>query len=252
MRRQEKDAERFPDTCIHCGVGMEIGAIKCPNSNCRRWSPAGIKIMALSVVAIVLFASMGGLLYLYLRPGQLPGEDPGPGGGGDNGGGTTGKRYMVIGTNLGQIKVELDTANAPNTTAHMMNIVNSGTYSSGAGSFYRAEPGFVIQGGTQSGSSQNVAWEDTGLLNSKYTISMARSGSPDSASDSGTGSSEFFINLNANTNLDSYAYPYVVFGKVVAGFSVVDQIATGATTSNNGIMYLNDPIEFTSVAITES
>jgi cyclophilin family peptidyl-prolyl cis-trans isomerase len=159
-------------------------------------------------------------------------------------------KYLMIGTSLGVIRVELDTANAPVTTAHIISLVNSDYYL-GTGKFYRAEPGFVIQGGTQTPSTQTVAWEDTGLANAQYTIAMARSGDPDSAADSGTGSSEFFINLNSNTNLDSYVYPYVVFGTVVEGQSIVNQIAGLPTTSSGGIMMLDDPVEITYIAITD-
>ena len=82
--------------------------------------------------------------------------------------------------------------------------------------------------------------------------SMARSGDPDDQASSGTGSSEFFINLAGNTNLDSYAYPYVVFGKVVSGFSIIDQIAALPTSSSGGIQMINDPISFTGVTITDA
>ena len=77
---------------------------------------------------------------------------------------------------------------------------------------------------------------------------MARSGDPDSQSDSGTATNQFFINLADNTNLDSYAYPYVVFGRVIEGFSVVDAIATLPTDSNE---WPDDPPVITSVVIQE-
>jgi len=251
MRRQEKDAKEFDSECSYCGAGVKDSAMRCPR--CKKMFSSGKKAIVVSIVAIVVLASMGAFFYNYLAPGH-EGYDGGetiPDGTSGDGGGTsdTGKKYMVIGTSLGQIKVELDTVHAPVTAAHMMSLVTSGVFSS-TGSFYRAEPGFVIQGGTKTGSSQTVAWEDTGLLNAKYTISMARSGDPSSQADSGTGSSEFFINLNSNTNLDSYTYPYVVFGKVVSGFSIVDQIAGMATTDQGGIKILDSPVQFTSVTIT--
>jgi peptidyl-prolyl cis-trans isomerase A (cyclophilin A) len=248
MRRQEKDADKFTSECSYCGAGVKDSAMRCPN--CKRWFSSGKKAIAMTLVVIVVAASMGSLAYTYFGPGHegYEGEDEIPDDGGSD---TTAKTYMVIGTSLGQIKIELDTANAPVTTSHMTGLVTSG-YFSGTGSFYRAEPGFVIQGGTKTGSSTTVAWEDTGLTNKKYTISMARSGDPDSASDSGTGSSEFFINLGTNDNLDAYAYPYVVFGKVVSGFDVVDQIAEMPATSSGGIMMIDDPVEFTGVTITSA
>jgi cyclophilin family peptidyl-prolyl cis-trans isomerase len=253
MRRQEKDADKFESECSYCGAGVKENAMRCPS--CKKMFSSGKKAIVVSVVAIVVMASMGAFFYNYLAPGHegySGGEEiPDGGGSGDGGSGSgdTGKKYMVIETNLGQMKIELDTVHAPVTAAHMMNLVTSGYYSS-TGMFYRAEPGFVIQGGTKSGSSQTVAWEDTGLINAKYTISMARSGDPSTAASSGTGSSEFFINLNANTNLDSYAYPYVVFGKVVSGFAIVDQIAGMPTSDEGGIKIINNPVMFTSVSIT--
>jgi cyclophilin family peptidyl-prolyl cis-trans isomerase len=75
---------------------------------------------------------------------------------------------------------------------------------------------------------------------------MARSGDPNSEADSGTGSSQFFINLADNTNLDSYAYPYVVFGRVVEGFNVVNAIAALPTDDND---WPYDPPVITSVVI---
>ncbi|MFH0816642.1 MAG: peptidylprolyl isomerase [Methanobacteriota archaeon] len=252
MRRQEKDEDKFESECSYCGAGVHENAMRCPR--CKKWFSSGKKAIVLSVVAIVVMASMGAFFYNYLAPGHegYDGGDEIPDGGGSSTSGntSTGKSYMVIGTSLGQIKIELDTTNAPVTASHMASLVNSG-YFEDAGKFYRAEPGFVIQGGTQSGSSETVAWEDTGLLNKKYTISMARSGTPSDIASSGTGSSEFFINLADNTNLDSQ-YAYVVFGKVVSGYNIVDQIAGMPTTSSGGINMLNSPVAFTSVAITNS
>ncbi len=248
MRRQEKDDDKFTSECSYCGAGVRDNAMKCPS--CKRWFSSGKKAITMVLAVIVVTATMSALVYTYLGPGHEGYDGDGddiPDGGDDT---TTGKKYMVIGTSLGQIKIELDMTHAPLTSTHMMNLVNQGALASG--SFYRAEPGFVIQGGTQSGSSQTVAWEDTGLLNSKYTISMARSGDPDDQASSGTGSSEFFINLAGNTNLDSYAYPYVVFGKVVSGFSIIDQIAALPTSSSGGIQMINDPISFTGVTITDA
>jgi peptidyl-prolyl cis-trans isomerase A (cyclophilin A) len=248
MRRQEKDADKFTSECSYCGAGVRDNAMKCPS--CKRWFSSGKKAVAMTLAIIVVAASMGGLAYTYFGPGHEGYDGDGDGIPDGGGGTTTGKKYMVIGTSMGQIKVELDMVNAPATSAHIISLVNSGAY--GSATFYRAEPGFVIQGGTQSGSSQTVAWEDTGLLNAKYTISMARSGDPDDQASSGTGSSEFFINLAPNTSLDNYAYPYVVFGKVVSGFTVVDNIAALPTTSSGGIQMINSPVSFTSATITDA
>jgi cyclophilin family peptidyl-prolyl cis-trans isomerase len=97
-------------------------------------------------------------------------------------------------------------------------------------------------------NADNIPWEDTGLKNKRYTLSMARSGNANSESDSDTGSSQFFINHADNADLDNYNYPYVVFGKVIEGFSVVDAIASVPTDSND---WPDDPPVIISVVIEE-
>ncbi|UCE39691.1 MAG: peptidylprolyl isomerase [Thermoplasmata archaeon] len=154
-------------------------------------------------------------------------------------------------TTLGTIKIELDTEKAPDTAGNFIDLANSNFYNGII--FHRVIAGFVIQGGGFTSdetkkTADSIPWENTGLLNSRYTISMARSGDPNSEADSGTGSSQFFINLADNTNLDSYAYPYVVFGRVIEGFSVVDDIAALPTDSND---WPDDPPVITTVVIED-
>ena len=187
---------------------------------------------------------MGNQFLLELENGLEPEPDQNP---------SASNRYVNMVTNLGTIKVEMYEDTAPVTAGHFISLVQSGTLSTGA-SFYRAEPGFVIQGGLQSGSAQTVDWEDNNLMNTQYTISMARSGDPNDAASTGTGSSEFFINLGDNTQSlnTNVQYNYVVFGKVVGGFDVVSQIAGLATTSQNGISIINNPITITTMTISES
>lgn len=232
--------------CGYCGAIIPEDALRCPK--CGKMFSAAKKMMAFVIVVIVVLASISFLAVSYYMSGQdayengLDPDSP------DNGT-PSGKKYMVIDTSLGQIKIELDTANAPITTSHIIDLVNSGWFN--GGSWYRAIPDFVIQGGTErsdKGSSPtNVPWEDTGLLNEAYTVAMARSGSASDFEYAGTGSSEFFINLKHNTNLDPQ-YAYVVFGKVVSGHNVISSILNQPAAGE----YLDSPVLFTNVSITDS
>lgn len=161
----------------------------------------------------------------------------------------------VIETNYGTIRVELDTVNAPVTAGNFISLAKAGRYNGNA--FHRVAADFVIQGGAVSGAG-NVPWEDTGLRNVAYSIAMARSGSANDTGSKDTATSQFFINLKGNPNLDAYdpgtrlgvTYPYVVFGIVIAGQGVVDTI--GAIPSNPpGDGQPTSPVTITSVTISE-
>lgn len=131
-------------------------------------------------------------------------------------------------TNFGTISLELDAQKAPVTVANFLEYVRSGFYSNTV--FHRVIDGFMIQGGgfepgmQQKSTGENIKNEaDNGLKNGEYTIAMARTPDPHSAS------SQFFINVADNDFLNFRAanaqeYGYCVFGKVVAGTEVVDQI----------------------------
>jgi len=129
-------------------------------------------------------------------------------------------------TTMGEIVLELDQEKAPKTVANFLQYVKSGHYKGLI--FHRVIDGFMIQGG---GMDEKMVTRRTGkpvpneakngLQNLPYTVAMARTANPDSAT------SQFFINVAANENLD---YPgrdgfgYTVFGKVVEGQDVVDKI----------------------------
>jgi peptidyl-prolyl cis-trans isomerase A (cyclophilin A) len=129
-------------------------------------------------------------------------------------------------TSMGEIVLELDQEKAPKTVANFLQYVKTGHYKGTI--FHRVIDGFMIQGGGMDAKMvtkktgkpvQNEA--KNGLLNVPYSVAMARTGEPDSAT------SQFFINVAENTPLD---YPgrdgfgYTVFGKVVKGQEVVDKI----------------------------
>jgi cyclophilin family peptidyl-prolyl cis-trans isomerase len=161
---------------------------------------------------------------------------------GNNGGGGGGDTVVAVTTNHGSFRIALYPDKAPRTVANFMDHVTPGHYDNTL--IHRVVRGFILQGGdlTSKGiTPSSVRWEDTGLLNKKYTISMARGGSVDS------GSSQFFINLADNPTLDTppkqagdgcpqeYTHcPYVVFGEVIEGFPVVDAIGVVPTTTGEG------------------
>ena len=136
-------------------------------------------------------------------------------------------------TNMGDIVLELDGAKAPITTQNFLDYVKNGFYSNVI--FHRVIPSFMIQGGgfepgmNQKNTNAPITNEaDNGLKNDKYTIAMARTQDPHSAS------AQFFINTNNNDFLNFTApsvqgWGYAVFGKVVEGTEVVDAIEKVAT-----------------------
>ena len=131
-------------------------------------------------------------------------------------------------TNFGVIGIALDSAKAPKTAANFLSYVRSGHYNNTL--FHRVINGFMIQcGGFEPGMRQKstqppIENEATnGLKNGKYTIAMARTSDPHSAT------SQFFINVADNEFLNhtapnSQGWGYCVFGKVVEGRDVVDKI----------------------------
>lgn len=141
-------------------------------------------------------------------------------------------------TNFGTITLELDTEKAPVTTANFLSYVESGFYANTI--FHRVIDGFMIQGGGfepgmhQKPTNAPIKNEaNNGLANKSYTIAMARTPNPDSAS------SQFFINVNDNDFLNfsaptSQGWGYCVFGKVVEGTDVVDTIRKVKTGNKSG------------------
>ncbi len=140
-------------------------------------------------------------------------------------------------TNHGVIKIELDEAKAPKSAANFIEYVKSGHYDGTV--FHRVINGFMVQGGgfepgmKQKPTGSPVANEaDNGLKNDKYTVAMARTNDPHSAT------AQFFINVADNAFLDHTAptdrgWGYCVFGKVVEGQDIVDAIK-GVKTGRSG------------------
>ncbi|MNJ96009.1 Peptidyl-prolyl cis-trans isomerase B [compost metagenome] len=150
---------------------------------------------------------------------------------------------VLLTTNHGNITIELDAEKAPKTVENFLAYVNSGHY---AGTiFHRVIDGFMIQGGGfEPGMKQKPTNEPVeneaknGLKNSMYTLAMARTSAPHSAS------AQFFINVNDNSFLD---YPgqdgwgYCVFGKVTDGIDVVEKIRAVKTTRSG--MFADVPVD---------
>ncbi len=143
---------------------------------------------------------------------------------------------VILTTNFGDIKIELDADKAPKSVENFLSYVKDGHYDGTI--FHRVIDGFMVQGGGfEPGMKQKPAKEPieneakNGLKNVKYTVAMARTNAPHSAS------SQFFINVGDNDFLN---YPgqdgwgYCVFGKVVEGMDVVDKIR-GVPTTRTGM-----------------
>ena len=129
-------------------------------------------------------------------------------------------------TTMGNFTVELDDVRAPKSTANFLNYVKSGFYNGTI--FHRVIDGFMIQGGgftadmNQKPTNAPVVSEaQNGLKNQNYTIAMARTSDPVSAT------AQFFINVNNNEGLNypnSMGNGYTVFGKVISGTQTIDAI----------------------------
>lgn len=145
---------------------------------------------------------------------------------------------ILLTTNFGDIKIELNHEKAPKTAANFEAYVQDGFYDGVI--FHRVIDGFMVQGGGfEPGMKQKATKEpieneaDNGLTNDEGTIAMARTMDPHSAS------AQFFINVADNgflnhTGKTSQGWGYAVFGKVVEGMDVVNRIKSVKTTMAMG------------------
>lgn len=144
---------------------------------------------------------------------------------------------VILHTNHGKISLELDQEGAPETVANFLEYVRAGHFDNTL--FHRVIDGFMIQGG---GFTPDFRQKPTrapieneaanGLKNSRYSVAMARTNDPHSAT------AQFFVNVADNAFLDHRArdangWGYCVFGRVVAGTEVVDRIKA-VPTGNRG------------------
>ncbi|MEJ5896311.1 peptidylprolyl isomerase [Aquabacterium sp. G14] len=161
-------------------------------------------------------------------------------------------KTVELQTTAGTIRLELDDAKAPITVANFLEYVKAGHYDGTI--FHRVIKGFMVQGGgfepgmkqkPTKGEIQNEA--NNGLKNDKYTIAMARTSAPHSAS------AQFFINSTNNDFLNfksesAQGWGYAVFGKVVAGTEVIDAIEKVRT----GRKGFHDDVPLEDVVITKA
>lgn len=161
-------------------------------------------------------------------------------------------KTVELQTTAGTIRLELDDAKAPITVANFLDYVKAGHYDGTI--FHRVIKGFMVQGGgfepgmkqkPTKGEIQNEA--NNGLKNDKYTIAMARTSAPHSAS------AQFFINSTNNDFLNfksesAQGWGYAVFGKVVAGTEVIDAIEKVKT----GRKGFHDDVPLEDVVITKA
>jgi cyclophilin family peptidyl-prolyl cis-trans isomerase len=145
------------------------------------------------------------------------------------------KPVVVLDTSSGAITLELDPEKAPITVANFLKYVDAGFYDNLI--FHRVIPGFMVQGGGMTDKMEEKSEgrqppikneSGNGLSNERGTIAMARTSDPNSAT------CQFFINHADNARLDTYGGGYAVFGKVIEGLDVVDNIAKQATTNRAG------------------
>jgi peptidyl-prolyl cis-trans isomerase B (cyclophilin B) len=145
---------------------------------------------------------------------------------------------VLMKTNYGDITIELNNEKAPITAANFEQYVRDGFYDGVI--FHRVIDGFMVQGGgfdvsmDQKETRANIENEaDNGLTNDEGTLAMARTMDPHSAS------AQFFINVGDNAFLNhsgknSQGWGYAVFGKVVEGMDVVNEIKNVSTTTKSG------------------
>jgi len=153
---------------------------------------------------------------------------------------------VLFETTMGNITIELDMKNAPNTSANFLAYVDDGYFVDTI--FHRVIPNFMVQGGgitadmrdkpSKRAPIENEA--NNGLKNDRGTLAMARTGEPHSAT------SQFFINHADNGFLNFTAettqgWGYAVFGKVIEGMDIVDSIAKVQTGDKGG--HQNVPLE---------
>ena len=152
---------------------------------------------------------------------------------------------VLVKTNLGEFVIELYADKAPVTVENFVNYVDKKFYDGTI--FHRVIPTFMVQGGgflpdmTKKATGAPIENEaKNGLSNEEYTIAMARTGEPHSAT------CQFFINVKDNKSLDFTAetargWGYAVFGKVISGTETIDKIKDVKTTTKG--QYQNVPVK---------
>jgi peptidyl-prolyl cis-trans isomerase B (cyclophilin B) len=161
-------------------------------------------------------------------------------------------KFVQMDTSAGSLRIELDADKAPLSAANFLDYVAKGHFDGTV--FHRVIKGFMLQGGGfEVGMKQKPCTAaikneaNNGLKNKKYTLAMARTGDPHSAT------AQFFINTVDNGFLDFTAesasgWGYAVFGRVVEGMEVVDAIEKMRTGRKSG----HDDVPLEDVVITRA
>ena len=174
------------------------------------------KTMYLAVgIITILVISIGVYLAVANQPAATPETIP--------------PTKVLLQTTAGNITIDLRT-DKPITSGNFINLVKEGKYD--GVTFYRTAASFVIQGGPSTDNTPTIKDEiGSNNRNSPYTIAMAKTSQPNSAT------SQFFINLadNGIINAPSFDKTYAVFGTVILGKDVVDAIANAPATENPNI-----------------
>jgi cyclophilin family peptidyl-prolyl cis-trans isomerase len=161
----------------------------------------------------------------------------------------------------GEIVITLASLQAPVTTANFLAYVNSGFYNGLI--FHRHSPNFVLQGGAYAGpvvpnaspvpavklGNAAIALEDGGgLLNQKFTVAMARTNAPDSAT------SQFFFNLTDNTSLDRTVFGrgYAVFGAITSGTEVLTAMTAAPCSAYAALVPSGDCLPSPNIVIVNA
>jgi len=191
-------------------------------------------------IRTLLVFSLLSLCVTACSPGVRSGDDDDSASDDDDAVGFTGG--VELETSLGTLEVQLFLEDSPITAANFLAYVDEGFYDGddglGATVFHRVIPGFMAQGGGQTaeGLSKDThsailnEASQSGLSNLRGTLAMARTNSPNSAT------SQFFVNVVDNVFLDpggSTPDGYAVFGEVISGMDVVDEIVEVATDAND-------------------
>lgn len=161
---------------------------------------------------------------------------------------------VKLATSMGDIVLQLDPAKAPKSVENFLAYVNAKHYDGTI--FHRVMDGFMIQGGGFTPEMQQKPTRSpipleakNGLKNDLYTVAMARTSIPDSAT------AQFFINVKNNDSLNAPSpdgHGYAVFGKVVSGTEVVDKIKAVATGNKGGHANVpTTPIVITSATVVK-
>ncbi len=211
---------------------------------------------AILLILIIIGAGIGMAVFFMANPAPLAGVNYGEEGkSGDSVKDPVAVLYVRSDDNTidGIVKIELYRKEAPITVDNFIRYAKAGLYNGTL--IHRVEKDFVVQGGGYYPNGTHiptyppiVSEANNGLSNKMWTVAMALSSNPDGSTNVNSATSQFFINMNDNTQLDTMGF--TVFGKVIDGFDVLDEINQVDTTAINSQFHVpNTNIVVVSVTI---